>query len=258
MYDFLGIGDITSDSFITLKNVNVLCSPTGQVCNISIPWGTKLPYEKVEVVHGVGNAANAAVAARRLGLESALVTSVGKDDGGYKCREVLTVEKVKTEHITIEEGKTTNHHYVLSHEAERTILVKHESFTYTLPENPGVIVYLSSLHEGTESFHKDIAEWLEGTDSFFVFQPGTFQMYMGIDALSDLYRRCHLFICNKEEAQFLLKSEEQNIPALCRMIADRGPSIVSITDGPNGAFVYIGFNDEVWFIPSIPGHSAAR
>lgn len=252
MYDFLGIGDITSDSFITLQNAKISCSPTNEECSISIPWGTKLPYERVDIVHGVGNAANASVSAKRLGLRSALITSVGNDDGGYKCREVLAGERVATKYVNTEKGKKTNHHYVLSHEAERTILVKHESFTYILPEKPASIVYLSSLSEGTETFHHEIVDWLNESESFFVFQPGTFQLRMGIDALTDLYKRCHLFICNKEEAQFLLQTTEQNIPVLCHMIVEKGPSIVSITDGPNGAFVHVSFNNEMWFIPQYP------
>ena len=212
-----------------------------------------MPYKKATVVHGVGNAANASVAAAKLSVSSALVASVGKDDGGYACREALANQKVNIDHINIEEGRATNHHYVLSHNAERTILVHHEHFLYTLPKERPKIAYLSSISEQSVDFHDEVVDWLGNDGSiFFAFQPGTFQISLGIDRLKQVYQRADLFICNKEEAQVLLKTEEESIPTLCLAMNDVGPKIVAITDGPNGAYLSIGFNKNIFFMPQYP------
>ena len=256
MFDFLGIGDVTSDTFITLEdNVDVLCHPAKKdQCRLSIPWGTKMPYRKANVIHGVGNAANASVSAARLGITSALVASVGKDDGGYKCREVLANNNVNTSHIHVEENKATNHHYVLSHKAERTILIHHEQFVYTLPPTYPKILYLSSISEQSVDFHDEIIDWLEKNNEeiFFAFQPGTFQISLGIERLKRVYEKAHLFICNKEEAQMLLQTTEDNIPNLCLAMNEQGPAIVAITDGPRGAFLSLQFNKQIFFMPQYP------
>ena len=68
--DFLAIGDIVVDAFIRLKDAKVHCKINSEECEICMRWGDKIPYESVEVVSGVGNSANAAVAAARLGLKT--------------------------------------------------------------------------------------------------------------------------------------------------------------------------------------------
>ena len=80
--DILAIGDITTDAFIRLKDASVHCQIDQHNCQICLPFGDKIPFEYVKVVKAVGNAANAAVAASRLGLRSALVANVGDDQNG--------------------------------------------------------------------------------------------------------------------------------------------------------------------------------
>ena len=106
-----------------------------------------------------------------------------------RCITVLRNEGVDTAQITKEAGKKTNYHYVLSYEAERTILIRHEHFTYSLPKMPGTVewLYFSSVGEAGESLHDEIADWLlSHKEAKLVFQPGTFQMQLGYDRLKDL------------------------------------------------------------------------
>jgi len=77
--DFLAIGDTVVDEFITLKDAQVNCNVNRENCTLTMRWGDKIPYESSTLVPAVGNAANAAVAAARLGLKSALVSNVGND-----------------------------------------------------------------------------------------------------------------------------------------------------------------------------------
>ena len=229
------------------------CDVSTERCTITMRWGDKIPYEDVTVVPAVGNSANAAVSAARLGLPTAFISFVGDDKNGEECITVLRDEGIDTTYITKETGKKTNYHYVLSYEAERTILVRHEHFTYSLPEIPADTpwLYFSSVGEAAENLHDEVVAWLkQHPDTKLVFQPGTFQMRLGYERLKNLYAHAHLFICNKQEAQRILGSSETNIKTLLQAMHEKGPTIAIITDGPNGAYA---FNGEVtYFVPQYP------
>src|SRR3989344_7367469 len=101
MYDFVAIGDIVTDAFIKLKDASVHCDINHEHCTITMAFGDKIPYESVEEVPAVGNSANAAVSASRLGLKSALVTHMGDDQNGRNCLESLKKDGVATDFVFI-------------------------------------------------------------------------------------------------------------------------------------------------------------
>lgn len=254
-YDFVGIGDITIDAFIKLseKDARVTKNEKTGRKKLEMDFGGKLPYDDVTIVNAVGNSPNASVAAHRLGLRSALVANLGHDRNGKDCLDTLRASGVDTDFVKIHEGKKTNYHYVLRYGAERTILIKHEEYPYTLPDFriPPRYLYFSSVGENSIAYHHEIARYVhDHTETKLAFQPGTFQIRLGFKELADLYEVTEIFFCNKEEAQELLATEEQSIPKLLKGIREHGPKIPVITDGPNGAFALDG--DEVWFMPMYP------
>ena len=254
-HDFIALGDITIDAFIELseKDAQVVCNPEGRPCKLTMDFGAKLPYKDVVVVPAVGNAPNASVAARRLGLKSALYTNIGHDRSGADCLAALRREGVATEYVAVHEGKKTNYHYVLRLGAERTILIKHEEYPYRLPAFPAPprYLYFSSVGERAGEFHREVAAYAkEHQETKLVFQPGTFQIRLGYEALRDLYAATELFFCNKEEAQTILRTKEDSPAVLVKKIRELGPRVPVITDGPKGAYALDA--DEVWFIPMYP------
>lgn len=258
-YDFIALGDITIDAFIQLskKDANVVCDINGKPCQLMMNFGDKLPFEDVTVVNAVGNAPNASVSAHRLGLRSALVTNLGHDRNGKDCLDALRNEGVDTDFVRVHEGKSTNYHYVLRYGAERTILIKHEEYPYLLPDfgTAPRYIYFSSIGENGVAFHHDVATYVAAhKETKLVFQPGTFQLRLGYEALKDLYAVTEIFFCNKEEAQTILGNNENDISVLLREIAKLGPKIPVITDGPRGAFALDG--DSVWFMPMYPDPAA--
>lgn len=242
MHDLIAIGDTVTDAFIKLKDAQVSCDVNKEHCTISLAFGDKVPYESVEVVPAVGNSANAAVSASRLGLKTALVTHLGKDDNGKEALARLSEEKVGTEFVSVEEGKKTNYHYVLWYEDDRTILVKHEEFSYQLPDlGEPKWLYLSSLGENTLNYHMEIAEYLKLHPNIsLAFQPGTFQLKLGVEKLKDIYARTKIFFCNVDEAERVLGIDTLGIEELLKRVKALGPEIVVITDGPRGAYAYDG------------------
>ncbi len=250
--DFLAVGDIVVDAFIKLKDAHVTCNVNNESCELCMKFADKIPFESVDVIAGVGNSANAAVAASRLGLNSALLSDVGADQNGKDCVSALKKDNVDTKFLSAHKGMITNYHYVLWYGNERTILVKHQAYPYKLPsiKNPKW-VYVSSLGGTSYEYHLEIIKWLNANPDIKVaFQPGTFQMSLGLEKLLDLYKRADIFFCNKEEAQRILKTGESDVKKLMEMLRNVGPKTVIMTDGPNGAYAFDGTN--AFFMPTYP------
>jgi sugar/nucleoside kinase (ribokinase family) len=221
-------------------------------------WGDKIPYDYFVLVPAVGNASNAAVSAARLGLHSALRAYLGKDRYGEQSLEVLKGEKVDTSLMVTDPTRPSNYHYVLWYETERTILVKHEEYDYTVPK-PGELsegpkwVYLSSLADNSLPYHIALTEWLKQfPNTKLAFQPGTFQMKLGIEALKGIYERTDIFFCNKEEAERILKIEPtEDKKKLLTSIQALGPKLVVITDDRKGAYA-VDQEGTCYHVPMYP------
>ena len=255
-YDFVAIGDILMDAFIELDKdqADVSIDMDTRRKTLMMPFGNKVPYKNVVVVPAVGNSPNAAVSAHRLGLETALVSDIGHDKFGKECLDALRQEGIATDFVKVHEGKITNYHYVLRYGAERTILIQHETYPYSLPDFPlpPRYIYFSSVGEHGIAFHHEIAKYVkEHPESKLVFQPGTFQIKLGTEELKDIYKVTEIFFCNKEEAQEILKTTEQHMPTLLKKLQALGPKIPVITDGPNGAYT-LDDTGQAWFMPMYP------
>lgn len=251
--DFLAIGDVVTDVFIRLKDAEAHCDIDNANCKLCVRFGDKVPYESATEVRAVGNSANAAVSAARLGLSAALIGHVGKDRHGEECLEEFKKNNISTEYIYSHENMPTNYHYVLWYDVERTILIKHTNFPYVLPENLTApkMLYLSSLGESSLAFHQQIAIFLQNNpETKLVFQPGTFQIKFGIENLKNIYAQTYAFFCNLEEAQRILNIKEKEVKILTAQIHALGPKLVFITDGINGAYGSDG--TQLWFMPVYP------
>lgn len=250
-YDFVAVGDITTDAFIRLSDAEEL--QDHGVRELCVRFGDKVPFDEVIECTAVGNAPNAAVAAAKIGLSSAVITRIGDDRHGDEDMAALKERGVSTEYVGVEPGHPTNYHYVLWFGAERTILVKQNTFSYSLPafdEAPSWL-YLTSLGKETIAFHHEIAAYVrEHPETKLAFQPGTFQIKLGKDELADIYAASEIFFCNKEEAQTILKTTEGDVKTLMEGIRTLGPKRVVVTDGPKGSNV---LDDEGAFhIPMYP------
>lgn len=251
-YDFVAIGDTGTDAFIQLETPSAHIDIDKGKREIALSFAAKVPYKEVYIIPGVGNSANAAVGATRLGLKSALVSNIGDDYFGEECLKVFKEEKVGTEFIKKHKNAKTNYHYVLWFDDDRTILVKHEEYPYELPEvgEPGWI-YLSSAAKNSLPWHKSVEDYLNNHPNIkLAFQPGGFQIGFGKDSLSGIYKRSKVVIVNKEESQTILEIGEDDIKKLLAGMKELGPEIAVITDGVRGA--YASYDGEDWYMPPYP------
>ncbi|MGH7142456.1 MAG: carbohydrate kinase family protein [Candidatus Saccharimonadales bacterium] len=241
-FDFISVGDIVTDAFIKLLDDQAITytDENGRKV-LAMEYGTKLPFDHAEVVEGVGNASNGAVAIARLGLKTAFVTNVGADQEGRDMINSLVKNGVDHRFVRVNPDKKSNYHYVLWYQSERTILIKHEEYDYYWPHlRPSEVprwMYFSSISEHAIPYHDQVADWLdENPDVKLAFQPGTFQMEAGAERLKRIYQRTEVLILNREEAVTVGGGNHDDINDLLNHLHALGPKIVVVTDGPNGAY----------------------
>jgi len=253
--DVISIGDVVTDVFIKMLDSYEHTYANEHGKWLAVPFGTKIPFDSAETIKAVGNAANAAVAFARLGLNSSFVTNVGDDQEGRDIIRTLHKQKVDSRFVRINPDKVSNVHYVLRYQAERTILIKHENYDYHWPHlRPAEMpkwVYFSSISEHAVEYHDQVSDWLdEHHDVKLAFQPGTFQMELGTDRLKRLYQRSEVLVLNREEAVLVGGGNHADLNDLFDHLHALGPKIVVITDGPDGAYASDG--KDRWKMPLYP------
>lgn len=245
--DVLCVGDTATDVFIRLsdKHIRIWGDVHGRW--MDLPFGGKVPFEYAVTVEAGGNAANAAVGFSRLGLSTAIASHVGTDQIGRDMRGALEREGIDTRLISFDPGRSSNRNFVLWFEQDRTILVRHELYDYHWPHLSSTEiprwVYLSSVGSDAAGYYEQIVSWLDGEPAVrFAFQPGTFQIALGTDALRDVYRRTDLVVCNREEAVEIGGGDHENMEDILSCLHRLGPGIVVVTDGPAGAYASDGIS----------------
>ncbi|MDB5254490.1 MAG: hypothetical protein JWL80_556 [Parcubacteria group bacterium] len=255
MNEFVAIGDTVVDAFIRLgdkSRAQVTGTPDSADYRLSIPFADKIPYEDVTIINGVGNAANAAVSASRLGLKTALITNLGNDQYGKDCIEHFKKNGLDTRFVQIHVNKKTCYHFALWYGAERTILIKHEEYPYTLPDvGSPKWIYFSSVNQKAFPYHEHVAEFMDKHPEIkLTFQPGKGEIAIGKEKLAHLYRRADIVFCNVEEAGKILGIETLGVQELLKRMHALGPKMMVITDGPKGAYAFDG--TDMWFVPPYP------
>ncbi|MBP7767270.1 carbohydrate kinase family protein [Candidatus Saccharibacteria bacterium] len=246
--DVLAIGDVVIDAFIKLLDDRAHAYENDNGKWLAMPFGSKIPFDSAEVIKGVGNAANAAVAFARLGVHSGLISNVGSDSYGRDIIDALEQQRVDTRFVRVNQGKISNYHYVLWYKEERTILIKHEEYNYQWPrftdrDIPKWIYFSSISKNALDSYHDMVVDWLNDNPGVkLAFQPGTFQLEAGVERLKSLYQRTEVLVLNREEAVMVTGRSYDDVHELINGLHEIGPKVVIITDGPAGAYASDGQN----------------
>lgn len=250
----LCIGDIFSDTFIQLKEdeARVTTDSNGSKW-LSVPFGSKPPYERADVVTSVGPSPNAAVSCARLGMRVGLMSWLGDDKVSKDSLTYLSSEHIDTAPMVLQKATSSNIYYVLRYGADRTILVKNEAYQYKWkkPTTRPDWVYLSLISADSWALHQDLLEYLnENEDIKLAFQPGTFHFKWGIEKLKNIYRRSYIVVMNREEAVDVTGKSYDSLADLAEGLHELGPEVVVITDGPNGS--YASYEGKLVQIPNYP------
>ncbi|MDO8489987.1 MAG: carbohydrate kinase family protein [bacterium] len=251
-YDLISIGEAGMDTFLKLHDVSLLCSVKKDACLLCLNYADKIPVEEFHESLG-HNACNVAVGSARLGLRSALYTTVGDDDTAEKIITQLKKEGVSTEYIRKQKGSRSSTSVVLNYKTERTILIYHVPRHFRLPSlAPAKWVYLTSLGKGFQVIHKELLQKIKKNGWKLAFNPGDQQLRAGVRALEPVLRACQLLIVNKEEVAMLLEKPVRDFKEALHELRELGPEIVIITDGSHGSYGFDGH--QAYFAKPLPSH----
>jgi ribokinase len=253
----LAIGDIFTDAFIKLDEQYAVVEKddTGKEW-LKLPFGSKPPYEQVDIVRSVGPSPNAAVSCARLGLDVQLMAWLGDDEYGRESLNHLKGENVGTATMITQKDSKSSYWYVLRHGTDRTMLVKSEAYEYEW-QDPDVApewIYLAYIGKDSWPLHEGLNDYLERNPSVkFVFQPATYHFEWGIEKLRGLYEKSYMVVMNREEAMQVTGKGHDDVEGLTADLHGLGPEVVVITDGSHGSFA--SHDGTLVTIPNYPDPS---
>jgi sugar/nucleoside kinase (ribokinase family) len=258
LFDVLAIGDCMLDVFVNIHEASVSCALRRDACQLCLPYGEKVPVEGITKIPGAGNSSNAAVGFARLGFATAMVSTIGNDETGQMILTHWRKEGIATHLVVRDKKLETNYSTILSFQGERTILVYHQPYRYTLPNLPKTKwIYYSSLGKGHERLEKQLLAYLSAHPTTkLTFNPGTHQLRRGIKAIAPVISRSEVFIVNKEEAELLLETGRISADELLDQLHAHGARTTVITDGVHGSYATDG--SESWHCPMFPGKEVER
>ncbi len=258
MFDIVTIGHSTIDYFLKLRDADVHSREDGDSL-LCVDFSDKIPLESFDEAVG-GNAANTSVGCSRLGLNTSIVSWIGKDLEGELVLRTLKEEGVDTLWVRISKDDTTDQSVILNFQGERTIFSYHSPRSLVLPtEAPETkYIYLTSSGGAFKELHPQVIRYIEHVGAKLAYNPGTYELDAGAKANKDILEHCNVLILNSEEAgelarESFIKFEEgkraEQIGELMGDLREFGPEIVVVTDGAGGSYAFNG--DELVFSPPV-------
>ncbi len=239
-FDYISIGDTQHDVFLEVEEGAKLFQE-GDRSYLGLAFPEKITVKKCTTVTAVGNAANAAVGASRLGLKAAFYTVLSDDHIGKDEYKVFEDEGISTKFIQWDKNRRSNFSAVLNYKGDRTILVHHEKREYDLPHLPFIPwVYFTSVAKEHEKLHEQVISYVNESHTKLMFNPGSHQLHDGLKGLKNILEVAHVFFVNKQEAQLLTMNDTEDEKILLSLLFKEGPSMVVMTDGERGSFCFDG------------------
>jgi ribokinase len=251
MYNLITIGDAVIDTNVFIDDATLECDVNKQNCQLCLNFADKIPLTDSFQALG-GNAANVAVACAKLGLHSAILTSVGNDANGQMIQEEMEKHGVNTDLLSLDKKIKTRYSVILNFKKERTILSYHQKRTYNLPKTLPKTdwIYYTSLSEGYEILQTKLLALLKKHKNInLAYSPGSIQL-KNLDLTKQILPHANILIVNLEEAKKIIGKNLNTTPDLIRELIKTGVKEVVITDGDKGAWA--GNTDGVWQCESFP------
>lgn len=208
MFDLITIGDSVVDTSVTIRDGKAEVLDGQRILELRL--GDKIASDSPVSMIG-GNASNAAVSAARLKLKTGIYTHVGDDHNRHLIVSQFEKEKVDMRYLATSKELPTDHHIILNFKDDRTILIYHQPWRYSLPDlEQTKWIYFTSLSPSfpDSNLVAQLTNYLERTGTKMTFNPGTFQIKYGVKKFPKLLSLTEVFIVNKEEARLVLGHKE--------------------------------------------------
>ncbi|OGF18833.1 hypothetical protein A3D54_02690 [Candidatus Falkowbacteria bacterium RIFCSPHIGHO2_02_FULL_45_15] len=259
-YDIVTIGGAVEDvTFHTAEGI--LIDNKQDVLRqrlLAFEYGAKIKVKSTHTTFG-GGAANAAVAAARLGLKSACLCAVGDDERGKKIVANLQAEGVDTSLVQTIKGETSGFSFLLVGPGDEHVIFSSRAANAKLTVPAGLLddlqsewLYVTSLSGQWRATLKTIFKY----DRRFkiAWNPGNIQLSEGQSFIRNNLAKVAVFDVNEDEATELVVADQKvmrrrqqnakflnNIHNLLTVIKSYGPGTAVITRGKKGADAYDGY-----------------
>lgn len=242
--DVFTIGDPTIDTFVKIHDAHLALRVDPARTELCIDYADKIPVDQLHRIPA-GNCVNAALAAARLGLRTAVYGVTGDDSDGRWVRQELEASSVDTSFMAWDQRQSTNASTALVFRGERTLFVWHQPRRYHLPALPETAwIYATSVGPrgpAVGRLHAAVLRELQKHSAArLAFSPGTHQLRMGVRALAPMLRASELLLLNRREAEELTCRRGADPRALLRALHALGPHAVVMTDGVRGSYAFDG------------------
>jgi len=201
--------------------------------------GSKIPV-KSEMSNIAGNAVNVSLGTTLLGLKTAIYAETGDDEEAEKIINELNKAGVITDYLHKNANSQTGVNPVIVYNGERTIFSHHEVRPYQMrgwPEPKWI--YYTSVNPGFETFQAELVEYLKKNPQIGVaFNPGTFHMKAGLEALKNVLKVTHVLFVNKDEAVVFVG--DGDLEGIHKKLQALGPKLTVVTEAGNGASAHDG------------------
>ncbi len=256
MFDLLTIGDPIIDTHVQIDEACTDCQVVPGTRNqLCLAYGEKIAITDSFQSLG-GNAANVAIGARRLGLSTGILSTVGEDTNGSIALHELKHHGVDTSLISFDPQHQSRYSIVLNYRGERTILSYSDEKKYLWPTTlPGIgWIYYTGLSQGYETVQEKLLEHLAKHPEIRLgVNPGSYMLKHALPALQEIIQHTHLLVLNLEEAEKIVAttlSNEKTISSLFHRLFSLGAKEVALTDAARGAWA--GTKEELWHLPAYP------
>ncbi|MFA5124295.1 MAG: PfkB family carbohydrate kinase [Patescibacteria group bacterium] len=238
-FDLITVGGATVDiSFYSKEGELVSTGNAVKQKLLAFEYGAKIVADRVFNTFG-GGCSNVAVSAARLGLKTAALCRVGKDDFGKRILVNLTANKVDISLVKLDEKNPTGFTVILTvdNPSKEHIAFVHRGANTALNDKdlPSLAInakwfYVTSLP--AVGWQK-IMDKLVATERKIVWNPGNEQL-KNIPAIKKYLNKIEVLIVNHDEALEFKKLKDMK--GLLAHLKSLGPKVAVITDGANGAY----------------------
>lgn len=230
---------------------------------VTFMLGDKIPSSIKKTALG-GNGANVSVGLTRLEIPVTFYTYLGSDFFSREIESGLSREGVELD-VERHEDTTSPLHIVLDFPKDRIILANYNknAHEFTPGQNHFDFMYLTSIPDSWEGAYKSILNFAKENKIPIAFSPGTRQIENKNDLVIDVIKNSKVYFSNLEEAMKITSYKSQvtsgqdkdQLKELLLTVKRLGPEVVSITDGPRGAYA-VDKEDNCYFIVAAPtrGH----
>ncbi len=256
-YDFITIGGSTRDISI-FTDQGVLIDNAKDILRqelLGFEYGAKVRVDKFHHSFG-GGGSNTAVNLANFGFKVACFSALANDENGKAAFLNLKERGVETKYINRFKEGDTGTSFVLISKGERVIFTQRgvndkleieSKHLKALKQSKAI--YISSLSGKWKQVLNDVFKIAKDNNIKVFWNPSEAQYEVGLKKLAKYLKHTYLFVVNKDEAiELALLSGEKNLSPkflndehnLLKILYKFCPSMVMVTSGPKGAYVYDG------------------